>query len=37
MKNHNKRDKIFVNKISAPNNIKSVSNGPVGNADKDPF
>lgn len=37
MKNHNKRNRIFINKISAPNNIKSVSRGPVGSADKDSF
>lgn len=37
MKNHNKRDDISVNLISAPNRIKSISKQPVGNAEKDPF
>lgn len=37
MKNHKERDMLFINKISAPNNIKSISKVPVGKASKDAF
>lgn len=37
MKNHKKRDNITINNISAPNEVKSISKKPVGNAGKDPF
>lgn len=37
MKNHKKRDNITVNKISAPNEVKSLSNESVGNAGNSPF
>lgn len=37
MKNTKKEDQLSINSISAPGNITQVSNGPVGNAGKDPF
>ena len=37
MKNNKKEDKLYVNVISAPNDIKTISNAPVGNASKDTF
>lgn len=37
MKNHTKRDMIFVNKISAPNNVRPVNKKPVGKASQNPF
>jgi hypothetical protein len=37
MLNHKKQDNISVNVISPTNDIKNVSEKPVGNADKDPF
>jgi len=35
--NNKERDLLFINKISAPNNIKSASKDPVGKASKDGF
>lgn len=32
MKNHQKADKVYVNEIKSPNDIKHVSHKPVGNA-----
>jgi len=37
MKNHQKHDKLFINTISPPNEVKHVSGKPVGDAGKDPF
>jgi hypothetical protein len=37
MKNNKKEDKLYVNLITAPNDIKAISDNPVGNAAKDPF
>jgi len=37
MKNHKERDMLFINKISAPNNIKPISKDPVGKASKNAF
>jgi hypothetical protein len=37
VKNNKKDDDISINIISAPNNVKPVSKGPVGNAGKDSF
>jgi hypothetical protein len=37
MKNNKKEDKLYVNVISPPNDIKAISNGPVGNASTDTF
>lgn len=37
MKNRKERDMLFINKISAPNNIKPISKEPVGKASKDVF
>ncbi|MDP4180422.1 MAG: hypothetical protein Q8942_04935 [Bacillota bacterium] len=37
MKNHTKDDKTSVNIITSPNEIKAVSDKPVGTASKDPF
>jgi hypothetical protein len=37
MQNHKKQDSISVNVINQANEIKSISQKPVGNAGKDPF
>lgn len=37
MRNNKKDDKLYVNMITAPNDIKAISNAPVSNAAKDPF
>jgi hypothetical protein len=37
MKNHNKQDKLFVNVITPPDNVKAVSEKSSGNASKEPF
>lgn len=37
LKNHNKRDKLFVNSIATPNEVKKVSKEQKGRADTDPF
>lgn len=37
MKNHKQDDKLYVNRISAPNEIKAISKTPVGDASTDPF
>lgn len=37
MKNNNKRDSIFVNKITPPDEVKAVSKEPVGKADENAF
>ena len=37
MKNRKKRDDITINIISAPQEVKSISKSPTGNAGKDPF
>ncbi|WP_265446212.1 hypothetical protein [Acetivibrio straminisolvens] len=37
MKNHKKQDSLFINTISPPDEVKRVSDKPVGNAGKDPF
>jgi len=34
MKNHQKHDKLFINTISPPNEVKHVSGKPVGDAGK---
>ncbi|HQA57854.1 MAG TPA: hypothetical protein PK033_08260 [Acetivibrio sp.] len=36
MKNHNKQDKLFVNVITPPDNVKAVSEKSSGNASKEP-
>jgi hypothetical protein len=36
MKNHQKGDKVSVNIITAPNDIKAVSDKPIGNASENP-
>ncbi|TYQ17806.1 UNVERIFIED_CONTAM: hypothetical protein Cloal_0178 [Acetivibrio alkalicellulosi] len=37
MHNNKKRDELFINRISPPDDVKKVSKNAVGNADKDPF
>jgi hypothetical protein len=37
MQNHKKQDNISVNIINEVNEVKQVSQKPVGNADKNPF
>ncbi|MHB8064955.1 MAG: hypothetical protein ACYDG2_20425 [Ruminiclostridium sp.] len=37
MQNHKKQDSISVNVINQENEIKPISQKPVGNAGKDPF
>lgn len=37
MKNNKKEDKINLNIISPPNEVKNLTNAPVGNASKDAF
>lgn len=37
MKNHKRDDKLYVNMISAPNDIKAISEAPVGDASSDQF
>ncbi|WZL74014.1 hypothetical protein QBE52_04530 [Clostridiaceae bacterium 35-E11] len=37
MQNHKKQDSLFINVISPPNDVKSVSKKAIGNAGKDPF
>lgn len=37
MKNHQKQDKLFVNNITAPNEVEKVSKEPKGQADSEPF
>lgn len=37
MKNHVKRDKITVNTISPPNDVKSISNSPIKNSQEASF
>ncbi len=37
MRNNKHQDKLNVNVITAPNDIKAISNAPVGNASRDQF
>jgi len=37
MKNNQKRDKLFVNQINTPNEVKKASREPKGYADSEPF
>jgi len=37
MQNHNKKDNLFVNTISPPDDVKTVSKKTVGNASEQPF
>lgn len=37
MQNHKKQENISVNVINEAKEVKSVSQGPVGNASQDPF
>lgn len=37
MQNRNKQDKLFINVISPPDDVKNVSKKAVGNASKGPF
>ncbi len=37
MKNNKRDDKLYINTISSPTDIKAVTNSPAGNAEIDPF
>lgn len=37
MQNHKKQDSLFVNIITPPNDVKTITKTSVGNAGKDPF
>jgi len=37
MKNHKKGDKLYINLISGPDDIRPISKTPAGDASKDPF